>query len=222
MNISLKPYPLFLVFLLGASTLLTGCGTASAYPDEFWAVGNWKFTKASNVAYGPSGDAKIVLHFTRRYNDQYEINGTTRYAFDTLSCRFTIPANSICPIPSCVVTDTTDGTFTGVAGISGGVLTVKPVWLNKEFSREHVTTSCDGGTTLLAENNTAFLTQSLQAENGMIDSEWTIDLNNTVFIDDVPANTFSESATASKTFSTHVSNMVNGEALFGLYRHLPE
>jgi len=64
--------------------------------------------------------------------------------------------------------------------------------------------------------------QSIQAENGVITHEWTIDLNSALFIDDVPVNTFADSPTASKTFTTRVPYMVNGEALFGLYRQLPE
>lgn len=222
MNLSFKPHPLVLALLLGASTLFAGCGTVSAYPDEFWAVGNWKFSKATDVAYGPSGDAKIVLHFTRRYNDQYEIDGTATYATETLACDFSIPENSICPNSTCTASGKHNGTFTGVAGISGGILTAKPVWNNMDFSLEHVVTSCDGGASVFAENDTAFLTQSLQTDTGVIGSEWTIDLNDAVFIDDVPENTFAESTTASINFSTRVPNMVSGEALFGLYRQLPE
>ncbi len=205
---------LFPLFLLGA-----GCTTQSDLPDEFWGIAGWQFEKLPELAYGPSGAATVRLHFIRRHEDQYEIEGDVTYVDDRFSCAYDTESNSICPNPSCSVSDSHDGTLTGVASYQDGTLTVKPVWRANNYPSETVTTDCGRGTRI--NNNTSLLQQALQAKNSMIGTTWKIDMANATFIDDLPENEITDQKTASKNFDVTVSPLVHGTGLFGLYRRSP-
>ncbi|MBI4407506.1 MAG: hypothetical protein HY565_03335 [Candidatus Kerfeldbacteria bacterium] len=169
---------------------------------------------------GASGVALIKLKFTRVTGDQYEIFGDVTYAQDTMRCDNASQPSSICPSDTCEYVSSNPGTIAGVAEVTDGILTLKPVWNGDDIPSETVNYTCaadDGG--LPHDTGAVRATMDLYGA-GFVNTVWTMDVSGITFIDDLPPGEVTDSKTAFKNFETEVG-FVKAEGLFALYRNQP-
>ena len=208
--------------LFSGLLILSSCGSSSAMPDEFWGSGSWRFdSQEERLHDGASGVALMKLKFTRITGDQYEIFGDVTYVEDTMACDTAGGASRICPTDTCEYVSSTPGTIAGVAEVTNGILTLKPVWNGDDMPVETVNYICD------AENgdgvhDTAAVRSTMDLYGaGFVNTVWTMDVNDTTFIDDLPPGEVTDIKTAYINFETEVG-FVKAEGLFALYRNEPE
>lgn len=212
MNKILASLLLFLV--LGA------CGSAASMPDEFWGSGSWRFDTNEAILHdGASGVALIKLKFTRVTGNQYEIFGDVTYVEDRMTCDNASKPSRICPSDTCEYVSSDAGTIAGVAEVSDGVLTLKPVWNGDDIPSETVNYICDEDDGI---HDTGAVRSTMDMYGaGFVNTVWTMDVNGTTFIDDLPPGEVTDTKTAFKNFKTEVG-YVEAEGLFALYRDEPK
>lgn len=214
--------------LMALVTLGFGCTSSSPVeshpmPDEFWGYGSWRFDSLEErLNDGASGVAIIKLKFTRMQGDQYEIFGDVTYREDTMRCDNKSIPNRICPTDRCDYVSADPGTITGVAEVSDGVLTLKPVWNGDDIPLERVLWICDAS----EDNNTPHDTAAVRATMdvngaGFVNTVWTMDVADITFIDDLAPSEVTDQKTAYKNFETEYG-LVEAEGLFSLYRNEPK
>src|SRR3989338_9515269 len=130
--------------LFSGLLILSSCGSSSAMPDEFWGSGSWRFDSQEETLHdGTSGVALIKLKFTRITGDQYEIFGDVTYVEEEMRCDEAVPAGRVCSKNTCEYVSADPGTIAGVAEVTDGVLTLKPVWNGEDIPMERVIFYCD-------------------------------------------------------------------------------
>lgn len=190
-------------------------------PDTFWGYGSWRFdTNEARLNDGASGVALIKLKFTRVTGDQYEIFGDVTYVEDRMRCDSVSNPNRICETDTCEYVSANPGTIAGVAEVTDGVLTLKPVWNGDDIPSERVNYVCDKGN-VSGEHDTGAVRATMDVYGaGFVNTVWTMDVDGAAFIDDLPAGEVTDAKTASISFETEVG-FVEAEGLFALYRDEP-
>ncbi len=191
-------------------------------PDEFWAYGTWRYDGDEDVLnVAANGVAIISMHFTREQGDQYLIEGTLTYDADTLSCDvFSKGHLPTCTTDTCSLSETIPGELSGVAVVRDGKLLISQQWVTKPDER--YTWTCKdiaGGST--TQSNWAVWQTMGPAGAGIVDAEWEVDINDAIFIDELPTDTTSDAKTISAEFDFE-ANFVKAKGLIGFYRKLPD
>lgn len=207
-------------------TLGAGCVSPSVsnhpLPETFWGYGSWSFdTQEERLSDGASGTAIIKLQFTRVTGDQYEIFGDVTYVEDTMRCDNKSVPNRICPTDRCSYVSSDPGTIAGVAEVSDGVLTLKPVWNGDDIPSERVLWICDESEENPEHDTTAVRTTMDIYGAGFVNTVWTMDVDGITFIDDLPPGEVVDTKTAFKNFETE-AGLIKAEGLFALYRNEPK
>ncbi|EKD78782.1 MAG: hypothetical protein ACD_41C00266G0001 [uncultured bacterium] len=205
-------------------TLGFGCSSnlvdSRSMPDEFWGYGSWRFdVQEQKLHDGTSGVAMIKVKFTRINGDQYEIFGDVTYVDDTMRCDEAQPTSRICPKNTCTFESADPGTIAGVAEVTDGVLTLKPVWNDEDIPEERVSFSCKTDGDMAHDTASVRTTMDLYAA-GFVNTTWTMDVDGVTFIDDLPDGEVTDEKTAFKNFETEYG-LINAEGLFALYRNEP-
>lgn len=214
--------------LLTLVTLGFGCTNSSfveshPMPDEFWGYGSWRFDSLEERLHdGASGTAIIKLKFTRMQGDQYEIFGDVTYVEDTMRCDNKDTPSRICPTDTCEYVSSDPGTIAGVAEVTDGVLTLKPVWNGDDTPTERVLWICDASEDDNTPHDTGAVRTTMDLYGaGFVDTTWTMDVADITFIDDLPGGEVTDEKTAYKNFETEVG-LIEAKGLFALYRNEPK
>lgn len=208
--------------LLFGLFILSACSSATVMPDEFWGVMSWRYEPREGTAYGIAGSALVTVKFTRTDGNNYSVTGTVQ-EFET-SCEMYNYLPEPCIQKSCEVASVEAGTVQGYARLENGLLKVVPSW--DDLYEINVETLCNpfaDAVNLKPSENTATIMESLNPaqEDPFIGEEWSIDVADITFIDDLPAGEVTDVKTGYKNFAA-LGVYSKGEGLFGLYRNQPE
>lgn len=213
--------------LLGIMLVALGAGCSgglpadSSMPDEFWGYGSWRFDSVESKLHdGASGVAMIKLKFTRMNDNQYEIFGDVTYVEDEMRCDEAQPESRICPKNTCVYESADPGTIAGVAEVTNGVLTLKPVWNGDDTPLERVSFTCKTDGDFAHDTGAVRSTMDMYGA-GFVNTVWTMDVDGITFIDDLPPGEVVDTKTAYKNFTTEYA-LIKAEGLFALYRNEPK
>jgi hypothetical protein len=207
-------------FLLGA-LFLSSCEaeTSVSLPDEFWAHGTWRYD-ADEMVYTVAnrGTAIIDLHFTRQQGEQYLIDGTLTYDETTLGCDvFFLGHKPICTEDTCEFVDLVPGELTGVAEARDGLLVMQMNWLTKPD--ELYSWICTPENSSTQSSWSVWMTMGPLGA-GIVEETWELDIEDAVFVDDLPEGEISDAKVMSANFDV-VANDVAAQGLIGFYRNKP-
>ena len=129
-----------------------------------------------------------------------------------------------CIQKSCEVASVEEGTLRGSARVEDGLLKVIPAWDERyEINVETLCNPFEDAINLTTSKNTATIMESVNpaTEDPFIGEEWSVDITDITFIDDLPSGELTDAKTGYKNFSAS-GVYSKGEGLFGLYLNEPE
>lgn len=233
----MSPWDIFcmkkILLALSLLLLLSGCSSIAdltadgGLPDHFWGYTTWKFNRGSGLSYDGERTARVEMEFIQNPDSpgSYDIQGTIHYNEASMSCSWA-PGGAFCPVYDCSIGSTKDGSLIGDATEVDGILTVNLGYLSKEDRPEEMLTlACPDGSIATVTQPWSILAQTLQAEGGMVQQPWTLDVTGITFIDDIPtdATESSSAKTATRQFDSSVMYSGDtGSGLFALYRNQPK